>query len=171
MPAAASHGGAAGHQGIGGAVMNDSIPPFDDLTNDDLDDEVERLDEAERHRVHLLLSAWLTREVPLRDYLLGKVFCTTSRWLIFGDNGSWEDSPRAVDCRRQRMQLVADEFGGDLMLWGYNRDALPSYAMPPPPILKLAGSSCGPFRRSTSSSATATCPKPRRAKGAGISTK
>jgi hypothetical protein len=38
-------------------------------------------------REELLLAAWLTRELPPRDYLLGNVFCTTSRWLIFGDTG------------------------------------------------------------------------------------
>lgn len=38
-------------------------------------------------RENLLLSAWLTREIPPRDYLLGSVICTTSRWLIFGDTG------------------------------------------------------------------------------------
>jgi hypothetical protein len=38
-------------------------------------------------RENLLLSAWLTRKLPLRDFLLGNVFCTTSRWLIFGDTG------------------------------------------------------------------------------------
>jgi RecA-family ATPase len=38
-------------------------------------------------REDLLLRAWLKRELPLRDYLLGNVFCTTSRWLIFGDTG------------------------------------------------------------------------------------
>ena len=40
-----------------------------------------------RSRAELLLAAWLTRKLPLRDYLLGTVFCTTSRWLIFGDTG------------------------------------------------------------------------------------
>jgi hypothetical protein len=35
----------------------------------------------------LLISAWLERELPPREFLLGNVFCTTSRWLIFGDTG------------------------------------------------------------------------------------
>ena len=43
--------------------------------------------DAKRSRAELLLAAWLTRKLPLRDYLLGTVFCTTSRWLIFGDTG------------------------------------------------------------------------------------
>ena len=32
----------------------------------------------------LLLSSWLKRELPPRDYLLGSVMCTTSRWLVWG---------------------------------------------------------------------------------------
>ena len=38
-------------------------------------------------RRELLLASWLTRDLPLRDYLLGDVVCSTSRWLIFGDTG------------------------------------------------------------------------------------
>jgi AAA domain len=38
-------------------------------------------------RDHLLVSAWRKRDLPLRDFLLGGVFCTTSRWLIYGDTG------------------------------------------------------------------------------------
>jgi hypothetical protein len=38
-------------------------------------------------RRDLMLSAWLTRALPERDYLLGGVLCTTSRWLIFGATG------------------------------------------------------------------------------------
>jgi hypothetical protein len=35
----------------------------------------------------LTLSAWLERDIPPRDYLMGGVMCTTSRWLIFGETG------------------------------------------------------------------------------------
>jgi hypothetical protein len=35
----------------------------------------------------LLLSSWLKRELPPRDYLLGSVMCTTSRWLVWGETG------------------------------------------------------------------------------------
>jgi hypothetical protein len=38
-------------------------------------------------RRELLLASWLRRDLPLRDYLLGNVVCSTSRWLIFGDTG------------------------------------------------------------------------------------
>ncbi|MGA2637427.1 AAA family ATPase [Methylocella sp.] len=38
-------------------------------------------------RESLLLAAWLQRDIPLRDYLLGGVMCTTSRWFIHGATG------------------------------------------------------------------------------------
>jgi hypothetical protein len=114
-------------------------------------------------RDDLLLAAWLTRELPLRDYLLGNVFCTTSRWLIFGDTGvgksllalsiagamasksrflGWDEGRRRArvmyldgempaETFKERMQLVADEFGSDLVIFGYNRDVLGPDEMPP----------------------------------------
>ena len=42
---------------------------------------------TEALRSQLLVSAWLGRDLPPRDYLLGDVLCTTSRWLIFGETG------------------------------------------------------------------------------------
>jgi hypothetical protein len=46
-------------------------------------------EERERHeqRATLLVKTWVNRQLPERDYLLGNVLCTTSRWLIFGDTG------------------------------------------------------------------------------------
>jgi hypothetical protein len=38
-------------------------------------------------RSNLLVSSWLKRELPPRDFLLGDLLCTTSRWLIFGETG------------------------------------------------------------------------------------
>jgi len=38
-------------------------------------------------RKDLLLSSWLKRDLPPRDYLLGNVLCTTSRWMIYGETG------------------------------------------------------------------------------------
>jgi hypothetical protein len=35
----------------------------------------------------LLLAAWLSSELPPRDWLFVGLLCTTSRWLIFGDTG------------------------------------------------------------------------------------
>jgi hypothetical protein len=41
----------------------------------------------EPDRARLTLSAWLDRDIPPRDHLLGSVMCTTSRWFIFGETG------------------------------------------------------------------------------------
>ena len=110
---------------------------------------------AVKSRDDLLVSAWLKRKLPPRDYLLGNVFCTTSRWLIFGDTGVgktlfamsmagamasgnaflvWDrqrqarvmylDGEMPAETFKERMQLIADEFGEDLTLFGYNRDVL-----------------------------------------------
>jgi hypothetical protein len=38
-------------------------------------------------RASLALSAWLARDIPARDYLLGRVLCTTSRWFVIGETG------------------------------------------------------------------------------------
>lgn len=35
----------------------------------------------------LVLAAWLHRDIPPRDYLLGSVLCTTSRWFVIGETG------------------------------------------------------------------------------------
>jgi AAA domain len=38
-------------------------------------------------RASLTVSAWLNKDIPERDFLLGGVMCTTSRWFIFGETG------------------------------------------------------------------------------------
>jgi hypothetical protein len=38
-------------------------------------------------RAALLLSSWVKRDIPPRDYMLGNVLCTTSRWLVYGETG------------------------------------------------------------------------------------
>ena len=38
-------------------------------------------------RTSLTISAWLDRPIPERDYLLGNVMCTTSRWFVIGETG------------------------------------------------------------------------------------
>ena len=38
-------------------------------------------------RASLTVSAWLDKDIPERDFLLGGVMCTTSRWFIFGETG------------------------------------------------------------------------------------
>jgi AAA domain-containing protein len=38
-------------------------------------------------RADLLLSEWLKRELPPRDFLLGELLSTTSRWIVYGETG------------------------------------------------------------------------------------
>jgi AAA domain len=38
-------------------------------------------------REGLTARAWMEKEIPPRDHLLGGVMCTTSRWFIFGETG------------------------------------------------------------------------------------
>jgi hypothetical protein len=38
-------------------------------------------------RSHLLLSKWKKLPLPPRDFLLGDLLCTTSRWLVVGETG------------------------------------------------------------------------------------
>jgi hypothetical protein len=109
----------------------------------------------------LLVPTWLTRNLPPRDYLLGDILCTTSRWLIFGETGigktlfaldlggsvasgqsflNWEGRRRArvmyldgelpAETFKERMEIVAERYGPDLSLWGYNRDVLDDDDMP-----------------------------------------
>jgi hypothetical protein len=114
-------------------------------------------------RSDLLIAAWLKRDIPLRDFLLGTVLCTTSRWLIFGDTGvgktllamaiggavasgspliKWGgyEKPRRVmyldgempsETFKERIELVAQRYGGGIPFYGYNRDDLADRAMPP----------------------------------------
>jgi hypothetical protein len=64
-------------------MKDDSRSPEDRLK--DLD--VEELPPPPSPRHKLLLSSWITRDIPPRDHLLGSVLCTTSRWLLFGETG------------------------------------------------------------------------------------
>lgn len=118
--------------------------------------------EAFEPRRNLLLSAWLDQQLPPRDYLLGNVLCTTSRWMIYGETGvgktlfaldlagavtsgtpflNWAgirpsramylDGEMPAETFKERMQLVADQYGASLNLFGYNRDVLGDGEMPP----------------------------------------
>ena len=42
---------------------------------------------APPNRDNLVISAWLTKEIPPRDHLLGGIMCTTSRLLVLGETG------------------------------------------------------------------------------------
>jgi hypothetical protein len=113
-------------------------------------------------RTSLLVRSWLDLELPPRDYLLGDVLCTTSRWLIYGATGvgktlfslemagaissgsqflNWAgrrpsrvmyiDGELPAETFKERMQLVAEQFGADIQLYGYSRDVLGADDMPP----------------------------------------
>jgi hypothetical protein len=114
-------------------------------------------------RKALLLSAWLSRELPPRDYLLGNVLCTTSRWIVYGETGvgktlfavdvagavssgcsllNWTgngrrakvmyfDGEMPAETFKERMELVAERYGPDLKLYGYNREVLGDGEMRP----------------------------------------
>ncbi len=43
--------------------------------------------DAPADRENFKLSEWLKLDLPPRDYLIGEVMCTTSRWIIFGETG------------------------------------------------------------------------------------
>ena len=71
-------------------------------------------------RSDLLIASWLKRDIPPRDYLLGSVLCTTSRWLMFGDTGVGKT-------------LLAGDIGGAIasgspfLDWGGRRQARVMY--------------------------------------------
>jgi hypothetical protein len=119
--------------------------------------------EAFTPRKNLLLSAWLARQFPERDYLLGSVLCTTSRWLLFGDTGvgktllameigaavaagrpllGWEgrrrsrvmylDGEMPAETFKERLQVIAERYGKDILFYGYNRDDLDDRDQMPP---------------------------------------
>ncbi len=64
-------------------------PPIESRFTHDirLEPKPEKVWEPLQDRNELLLSAWLERDIPPRDFLLGGVFSTTSRWLIVGETG------------------------------------------------------------------------------------
>jgi AAA domain len=61
----------------------DTKPFFDG----DIREEIGREDREARDRSHLLLTAWLDKEIAPRDFLMGGVMCSTSRWFVFGETG------------------------------------------------------------------------------------
>jgi hypothetical protein len=119
--------------------------------------------DAPRHpREDLRLASWLKRDLPLRDYLLGNVICTTSRLLLYGDTGigktllmgdiggaiasgrpflDWAarrparvmylDGEMPAETFKERMELIAAQYGAGIPFFGYCRDALSDGQMPP----------------------------------------
>jgi hypothetical protein len=114
------------------------------------------------NRDHLLTKAWIRREFPPRDYLMGELLCTTSRWLLIGETGvgktlfcldlagaiaagvgfvNWDGRRRArvmyldgempAETFKERKEIIAERYGEDIEVYGYNRDDLGDNAMPP----------------------------------------
>jgi RecA-family ATPase len=114
-------------------------------------------------RSELLLASWLRRPLPPRDFFLGNVLCSTSRWILWGETGvgktlfaldlaaavasgkaflGWEgrrrgarvmylDGEMPAETFKERMEFVAQRYGPDLRLFGYNRDVLSEGDLPP----------------------------------------
>jgi AAA domain len=113
-------------------------------------------------RNNLLVSEWLKRDLPPRDYLLGEVFSTTTRCLIIGETGigktllsldmaaamaagsyfiGWDghrkvrvmylDGEMPAETFKDRIGLIAKQYGGNIELYGYNRDVLGPDDLPP----------------------------------------
>jgi hypothetical protein len=111
-------------------------------------------------RASLLVQSWLNLKLPPRDYLLGDVLCTTSRWLIYGATGvgktlfslemagaiasgspflNWAGRRLSrlmylelpAETFKERMQLVAEQYGAGIQLYGFSRDVLRYNEMPP----------------------------------------
>jgi hypothetical protein len=113
-------------------------------------------------RDELLVSAWLKRKLPPRDFLMGDVICTTSRIIVVGETGvgktllcldlaaamsagadflGWQGKRRArvmyldgelpAETFKERMELIAERYGEDIELFGYNRDVIGPDEMPP----------------------------------------
>jgi hypothetical protein len=120
--------------------------------------------EREPEKRHdLLLSSWLKLKLPPRDYLLGDIMSTTSRWIIYGETGvgktlfgmdmsgaiasgrgmlNWAgsgvtrrvmylDGELPAETFKERMEIVARQYGPDIELYRYCRDILGDDDMPP----------------------------------------
>jgi hypothetical protein len=68
-------------------ALGADVPGNGDGGGDSDTDNVLHRSQVFRPRRQLLLSTWLSRKLPPRDWLFAGVLCTTSRWLIFGDTG------------------------------------------------------------------------------------
>ena len=121
--------------------------------------------EQEREQVEqnsMLLSSWLTRKLPPRDYLLRDIMhyialdylrrnrrrqnavrdgrggrnCFGSRVAELGGAAArrrvmYLDGELPAETFKERMDIVARQFGPDIDLYGYNRDILGDDEMPP----------------------------------------
>ena len=69
------------------ATRADTWPRKTKLAGGNSEDRQEPAPKTAPSRDDLLVSAWRKRDIPPRDFLLGGVFCATSRWIIYGDTG------------------------------------------------------------------------------------
>jgi hypothetical protein len=130
-----------------------------------------REDARAASRDDLLIASWMTAELPERDYLLGEVLSTTSRWLLVGETGigktllsleiaasiakgcgflGWEggrparvmyiDGELPAETFKERLSLIAAQYGSDIELFAYNRDRQAQLGLPDiPPLNTPAG--------------------------------
>jgi len=108
-----------------------------------------------KDRDALKISAWLKKDIPARDWLMGSVMCAGSRWFVYGQTGvgktllgmpfgaavaagenflrwigqrksrvMYFDGELPVETFKERMQLVAKQYGTNIDFYGYNRDDL-----------------------------------------------
>ena len=63
-------------------------------------------------RDELLLSSWLRLQLPPRDYLLGDIMSTTSRWIIYGETGVGKTTVRNGHGGHDRFGPWASRLGG-----------------------------------------------------------
>jgi AAA domain len=126
-------------------------------------DAFETQERGQENRHALLLSAWLNLELPPRDFLLGNIMSTTSRWIVYGETGvgktlfgmdmagaiasgrgllDWAgsgvrrrvmylDGELPAETFKERMEIVARQYGPGVELYGYCRDVLGDRDMPP----------------------------------------
>ena len=123
----------------------------------------EAQERGHENRHALLLSSWLGLQLPPRDYLLGNIMSTTSRWIVYGETGvgktlfamdmagaiasgrgllDWAgsgvrrrvmylDGELPAETFKERMEIVARQYGPEVELFGYCRDVLGDRDMPP----------------------------------------
>jgi hypothetical protein len=92
-------------------------------------------------RDELLVSAWLKRELPPRDYLCGEVLDWGAAMAAGADFLGWEGRRRSrvmyldgelpAETFKERIEIIAARYGDDIELFGYNRDVLSHDEMPP----------------------------------------
>jgi hypothetical protein len=143
-----------------GDGMQQPAPPLEERPAEQQKEQSKEEDATDREA--LLLAAWLRLALAPRDYLLGDVICTTSRWLIYGATGvgktlfaaemagamaaaaeflgwigrrparvMYLDGELPAETFKERMELIAERYGADIPLYGYNRDVLGPDEMPP----------------------------------------